>query len=184
MQDFGFTVEKLNEGKTLVQKAYDLYNNSILTNNLDNPDDFQLLWNQAVDHYLTLIHISRVALQNERINYIQLGLAGPRKTSLSGWLSQANQYYRNTLSNPEICEKLSDFGILKDKLIEGKKLVEMVEVGIVHRHTNNDKSRKLIQEYDKAIDKMDSWLYRFNTLSRIIFENDPQILNKLKIDNR
>jgi len=184
LKDFGYTFEKLHEGNLLYKKAYELYLGNIIAYNLHNPDEFQLLWNKANQYYLQLIHISRLALQTERNEYIQLGLAGPRKTSLSGWLSQANQFYINVLSNPVMCKRLAEYGITLDKLEIGKKLLAMVEVAIVSRNTENGNIRKLSYEYDKAIDKMESWIYQFNTLSRIVLENKPQLLNKLCINSR
>lgn len=182
--DFGYTAKKLSEGESLFKEAFELYKNNFIAYKLENPDDFHSLWKNAYEYYLQLIHISRFALQNERTEFIQLGLAGPRKTSLSGWLSQANQFYINVLSNPEICEKLTEYGITKEKLEKGKKQLDTVEVTIVSRNTGNGDTRKLSLEYDKAIDSMECWFTRFNTVSRIIFENKPQLLNKLRINHR
>ena len=100
------------------------------------------------------------------------------------WLSQANQFYINVLSNPGICKKLKEFGITKEKLEKGKKQLDTVEVAIVSRNTGNGEYRKLSMEYDKAIDKMECWFASLNTVSRIIFENKPQLLNKLRINHR
>jgi hypothetical protein len=184
LNDFGYTAEKLHEGEMLFKEAFELYKNNFIAHKLENPDDFHTLWNNAYEYYLQLIHISRFALQNERTEFIQLGLAGPRKTSLSGWLSQANQFYINVLSNPDICEKLSEYGITKEKLEKGKKQLDTVEVTIVSRNTGSGDTRKLSLEYDRALDSMEDWFTRFNTVSRIIFENKPQFLNKLQINHR
>jgi len=182
--DFGYTTEKLCEGEALFKEAFELYKKNFIAFNLENPDDFQSLWNNAYEYYLQLIHISRLALQNERNAFIQLGLSGPRKISLSGWLSQANQFYINVLSNPDICKKLAEYGITKEKLEKGKKQLDTVEVTIVSRNTENGDTRKIALEYDKAIDSMECWFTRFYTVSRIIFENKPQLLNKLQINHR
>ena len=181
---FGYTEKKLHEGEILFNEAAELFNKNFIENNLDKPDDFHSLWKSAYEYYLRLIHISRYALQSERNAFIQLGLAGPRKASLSGWLSQANQFYVNALSNPAICEILKEFGITQEKLEKGKKQLDTVEVAIVSRNLGNGEFRKISLEYDKAIDKMESWFTNFYTVSRIIFENKPQLLNKLRIDHR
>jgi hypothetical protein len=184
LNSFGYSAKRMREGELLYEQAADLYKKKFVEYNLEKPDDFFSLWKSAYEYYLQLIHISRYALQSDRNAFIQLGLAGPRKTSLSGWLSQANQYYINALSNPTICEKLKEFGITKEKLENGKKQLDTVEVAIVSRNLGNGEFRKLSLEYDKAIDKMESWFATFNTVSRIIFENKPQLLNKLRVDYR
>jgi hypothetical protein len=184
LDDFGYTSEKMLEGKLLFNKAYELYKRNFIAYNLDNPDEFQSLWNKAFQYYSQLIDIARLALQNERNAFIQLGLSGPRRTSLSGWLSQANQFYINALSNPIICKKLAEYGITEDKLETGKKQLGTVELAIVFRNTDNGDIRKLSIEYDKAFDRMEGWIHRFNIVSRIIFENKPQLLDKLQINHR
>ncbi len=184
LSDFGYCSEKLHEGEGLFKEAFQLYKNNFIAYKLENPDEFHALWNDGYEYYLQLVHISRIALQNERNEFIQLGLAGPRKKSLSGWLSQANQFYINVLSNPEICKKLEEFGITKEKLEKGKKQLDTVEVAIVSRHTDNGDTRKLSLEYDKALDNMEYWVTRFSIVSRIIFEKKPQLLSKLQINHR
>ncbi|MCK5033125.1 MAG: hypothetical protein KAS18_05805 [Calditrichia bacterium] len=184
IKEFGYTTKKLDEGNLLYKKAYELYQKNFIAHHLGNPDKFQLLWDKANQYYLQLIHIGRLALQTERNDYIQLGLAGSRKTSLSGWLSQANQFYINVLSNPNVCKRLAEYGITQDKLETGKKLLDTVEVAIVSYSGNKEDIRNLSLEYDKAIDNMESWIYQFKTVSRIVLENKPQLLSKLQIEIR
>ena len=184
LSDFGYNTKKIREGENLFKEAFELYKKNFIGNKLYSPDDFHSLWEKAYEHYLQLIHISRFALQYERTEFIQLGLAGPRKISLSGWLSQANQFYINVLSNPIVCDKLAEYGITKEKLEKGKKQLDTVEVAIVSKNSKNGDTRKLSLEYDKAIDNMECWFTQFNTMSRIIFENKPQLLNKLQINHR
>jgi len=184
LSDFGYCTEKLHEGESLFNEAFELFKNNFIAHKLENPDEFHSLWNDAYEYYLRLIHISRIALQNERNAFFQLGLAGPRKKSLSGWLSQANQFYINVLSNPDICNKLEEYGITKQKLEKGKKQLDTVEVAIISRNSENGDTRKLSLEYDKALDNMECWFTRFSIVSRIIFEKKPQLLNKLQINHR
>ena len=184
LSDFGYNSKKLNEGENLFNQAFELYKKNFIGNKLYSPDDFHSLWKNAYEYYLQLIHISRFALQYERNAFIQLGLAGPRNISLSGWLSQANQFYINALSNPVVCEKLKEYGISKEKLEKGKKQLDTVEVAIVSRNSKNGDTRKLSLEFDKAIDNMECWFTQFNTMSRIIFENKPQLLGKLQLNRR
>lgn len=184
LKNFGYSSEKISEGKVLFEKANVLFHKNFIEYNLENSDEFQKIWNRAYEYYIQLIHISRIILQKERNEFMQLGLAGPRKKSLSGWLSQANQFYVNALSNPGICKKLEEYGITKEKLEQGKKQLDTVEVAIVSRNNIESDTRKISLEFDQAIDNLESWIYNFNTLSRVIFENNPQLLGKLKIKHR
>ncbi|MEL7352561.1 MAG: hypothetical protein AAF171_07070 [Cyanobacteria bacterium P01_A01_bin.116] len=43
----------------------------------------------------------------------QLDLDGSRKRSLSGWMAQATQFYKNARANKEILPALANFGITK-----------------------------------------------------------------------
>lgn len=184
LNEYGYNSEKLREGISLFNETLKLYNKNIISQNLENPDDFQHLWNEANDCYSQLVHISRIALQYDRNAFIQLGLAGPRKKSLSGWLSQANQFYINALSNPEIIHKLEEFGITKEKIEKGKKQLDLVEISIVSRKNTNCDTLKLTLEYDKALDNMEGWLAKFSIVSRIAFEKMPQLLSKMQINHR
>ena len=57
----------------------------------------------------------------------QLALSGKRKESLSGWLSQAKQFYNNALSDKGILKSLQGFGITEQKLKAGLAEIKAIE---------------------------------------------------------
>lgn len=130
---------------------------------------------------MRFIKISRVALKNELAISQKLGLSGERKSSFSGWLAQAKQFYLNALADSTVLAKLSSFGITQAKLEVGKTLVEETESKNAIQEKEKGEAQQATLERDNGADQLFEWVADFIVIARIALEDKPQLLEKLGI---
>ncbi|MEL6606049.1 MAG: hypothetical protein AAFP20_22785, partial [Cyanobacteria bacterium J06614_10] len=175
VKDFGYSTERLNQGKALYNAlaAAQLEKSSESGEQISASEAVQAQWDIAKKSYMRLVKVARVALKKEGGAISQLALSGKRKESLSGWLSQANQFYQNALSSPAILKALKEFGITDKKLKAGLKEVEAVEVANLAQEKEKGEAQAATQKRDAALDAMQDWLSDYLAIAKVALEEEP-----------
>lgn len=183
LTDYGYDDVRLAEGKALLDNVNQLQQ----THQKEYGDQYEAtnalkaIWDSANNEYMRFIKISRVALKNELAISQKLGLSGERKSSFSGWLAQAKQFYLNAIDDPTVIAKLSVFGITQIKLEAGKALVEETETKNAIQEKEKGEAQQATLERDKGADQLFEWVADFIVIARIALEDKPQLLEKLGI---
>ena len=181
--EFGYDDTKLEEGKALLDTANDLQQ----TQQNEYGDQFAATETlnakkeEAENTYMRLVKVARVALASECALSQKLDLGGKRKRTLSGWLAQAKQFYLNALADPAVIEKMSAFGMTREKIEAGKTLVDQVEEANAAQKKEMGEAQQATQERDAAVDALHSWRSDFIAIARIALEDKPQLMEKLGI---
>ncbi|MEL6899991.1 MAG: hypothetical protein AAFP07_03495 [Cyanobacteria bacterium J06606_4] len=183
VKDFGYSTERLNQGKALYNAlaAAQLEKSSESGEQISASEAVQAQWDIAKKSYMRLVKVARVALKKEGGAISQLALSGKRKESLSGWLSQANQFYQNALSSPAILKALKEFGITDKKLKAGLKEVEAVEAANLAQEKEKGEAQAATQKRDAALDAMQDWLSDYLAIAKVALEEEPQLLEGLGV---
>lgn len=183
VKDFGYSTERLNQGKALYNAlaAAQLEKSSESGEQISASEAVQAQWDIAKKSYMRLVKVARVALKKEGGAIAQLALSGKRKESLSGWLSQANQFYQNALSSPAILKALKEFGITDKKLKAGLKEVEAVEAANLAQEKEKGEAQAATQKRDAALDAMQDWLSDYLAIAKVALEEEPQLLEGLGV---
>ena len=183
VKDFGYTTERLNQGKTLYNAlaAAQLETSSESGEQISASETVQAQWETAKKSYMRLVKVSRVALKKDGGAIAQLALSGKRKESLSGWLSQANQFYQNALSSPAILKALKEFGITDKKLKAGLEAVKAVEAANLVQEKEKGEAQAATQKRDAALDAMQDWLSDYLAIAKVALEEEPQLLEGLGV---
>ena len=100
---------------------------------------------------------------------------------LSGWLSQARQFYLNALADSETLTKLGAYGITQAKLEAGQLLHGQVETANAAQEKEKGDAQQATKDRDAAMDSLDEWMSDFVAIARIALEEKPQFLEKLGI---
>jgi hypothetical protein len=127
------------------------------------------------------VKVARAALRGNLAAMEKLELKGIRKLPFDQWLSQAKQFYAGALEIPDILEELKVFGISKEKLKEGEKLVEEAEAANMHSDMKRADARKSTRERNQALQKAERWRGTFITIARLALRNKLQLLESLGV---
>ena len=108
LSEFGYTTERLAEGRALYEHVEELYQRQRKEygDQFAAGDELQTAWKEANKEYMRYVKVARVALNSSRADFQKLALNGTRKRTISGWLLQAKQFYTNTINDTTILEKL------------------------------------------------------------------------------
>lgn len=180
---FGYTAEKLGEGKALLESAVTLniLHQKEYGEQYQATDDLRVKSEEARTPYITFIKIARVAFAREPGAWTALGLSGERKESYSGLLAQFNQFYTNLKSNQAWLAKMASFGITTEKLDAGDALVKEVEEAMNRQKVETGEAQEATRLRDEAADTLQEWYSDFIAIARIALEDKPQYLEMLGI---
>jgi len=186
LTDYGYDDVHLAEGKALLDSVNQLQQvqQKEYGDQFESTNSLNSIWDSAYSEYMRFIKISRVALKNELAISQKLGLNGERKSSFSGWLAQAKQFYLNALADATVLSKLSSFGITQAKLEAGKTLVEETESKNAIQEKEKGEAQQATLERDNGADQLFEWVADFIVVAHIALEGKPQLLEKLGIVQR
>ncbi len=183
LAEFGYTEEKLLDGKNLYEETNALH----ITQKKEYGEQFEATekLNKTVEtagkEYMKLVKITRVALKEEKASLNKLDLNGKRKESFSGWLEQAETFYSILLGDPVILSKLAEFNITEEKIQNAKTLLEAVKEQNKIQEMEKGDAQQATLNRDKKLDQLMDWMSDFKAIARIALEEKPQLLEKLGI---
>ncbi|MGD8780386.1 MAG: hypothetical protein PVH88_15655 [Ignavibacteria bacterium] len=183
LESFGYNAEKINEGKTLLETAADLHakQKKEYSEQYKATDEFYNQRTIANKEYMKLVKLSRLCFKEKPGIYSELGLGGRRKVSISGWITQVDQFYRNLLSNTEAKEVLALFGITEEKIQAAYDLLKETQTLLSIKNNEMGEAQEATKERDKAIDELDKWMDDFYTVAHIALEENPQLIEVLGV---
>ncbi|ACB53208.1 hypothetical protein cce_3860 [Crocosphaera subtropica ATCC 51142] len=186
LNQYGYTKIKLQEGKKLYSIALEAYQKQQQRygQQMSSTKTVNELWKNAKDSYMRCVKIARVAFKDNNGIARTLGLNGKRKTTLSGWLNQAKQFYQNALNDPEILKRLTEYGITKTKLEVVKTDTDLLENASLIREKEKGDAQNATDLKDQALENLRLWLKDFIAIAKIALETEPQLLEGLGVLKR
>jgi hypothetical protein len=180
---YGYTTERLKEGSKLRERAHTLHQRRIIEygNLLAASDAHEQAQRQAQDSYMRQVKVARIALKNNRGALQKLSLVGVRKRAQFGWLAQAQQFYANALSEPEILARLNAFGISQAQLASSQSQLNLVAASHATRQQRKGAAQDATHQRDLAIAALHSWMGDFVKVARVALQDRPQLLEKIGV---
>ncbi len=186
LNEYGYTPEKIKQGKTLYETALNAQQQQRKKygEQISATDSFNQLWKTAKESYIRCLKIARVAFKKDPGIITELALNGDRKKNFSGWLLQTKQFYTNALNNPKILNSFKEYGITEAKLKACQAEMQAVETASLVQEKQKGDAQNTTKIRDKAIDELSDWLSDFIAIARISLEAEPQLLESLGIKER
>lgn len=181
--EYGYTVEKISTGKTLLTELVDL--NIAHAKEWGEKEQATSIRDtkreQANKTYMRHLKIARIAFNNQPGVWQALALGGDRKDSFSGWMTQVKQFYTNLKTNQSWLEAMAGYGITPEKLDEAQLLLNNTEQAQNQQKTEMGEAQEATRLRDKAADTLQEWYSDFIAIARIALEDEPQLLEMLGI---
>lgn len=180
---FGYTPEKMQEGKAIYNRAQSAVQErqTELGDQIAATAALNQAWEAAKKTYNLLAQVARVVFKKDPGITTKLAIAGARKRTLSGWTEQANLFYDNALGNPDILNDLAQFGITAEKLQAGKAQVEELAALNAAQEEEKGEAQQATKTRDEAIDTLDDWLEDFLAIAEVALADRPQLLEALGV---
>ncbi|MEO1386697.1 MAG: hypothetical protein AAFV85_04870 [Cyanobacteria bacterium J06634_6] len=183
LADFGYTATRINKGKQLynIAAAAQLTQTSEAGEQLSATATVNEARTTAQKTYMRFVKVARVAFKGKSGIATQLDLAGRRKETLSGWMSQANQFYKNALADKAILSELKSFGMTEAKLKAGLNELKAIEQANLTQEKEKGEAQAATQQRDVALDALQDWMSDFIAIAKIALEDEPQQLEGLGV---
>jgi hypothetical protein len=179
---FGYTHERMEEGKKMIEKV-----NSLMTVKMEKysdmelaTDEFNNFWKNVYSIYMVTLKVVRVAFSEQTEMLQRFHAIGKRNRSLSGWLVDAITLYTNILNSQEALKVMSLYGYTAEKLDEEFQKVTEVERWINKRLNEKGMAQQATIERDEAFDTLCKWYSKFRAIARIALYEKPQLFEELK----
>lgn len=180
---FGYAEEKLNEGKSLLDDSRALYETQLKEyGDVDAAQDkLKNTRKEVYGSYMVTLTIARIAFKNNVQATSTLELNGKRATTLSGWLSQARNFYHSLLGNDEWKTVMAGYGQNANKLEELLENVNGVAKAAEHVKKEMGDAQNATQERDMKFEELTAWLRDYDQIANIALADKPQLLEKIGI---
>jgi len=180
---YGYNSEKLNRGKSLLEELDVLVKKQIREygEQFEATDNVNNLWKTANHNYMKTLKIARIVFKQNQVAHTALLLGGLRKISLSGWLHQAQTFYRNLEENADFQASLAQYSYTSEKLASEKALIDDLENAKNAQAKEKGEAQQATLDRDKKLDELDEWISEFTVIAKIALEDNPQWLEKLGI---
>jgi hypothetical protein len=179
----GYTEEKLNEGKNLLNDSATFYENQLKEyGDVDAAQDKLKTSRKVVyGNYITMLTIARIAFKKNMQAISTLELTGTRAASLSGWLSQARNFYNALLANDAWKAVMAGYGQTEEKLTEALEDVNGVAEASENVKKEMGDAQNATQMRDMKFDELTEWLSDYDQIAEIALADKPQLLEKIGI---
>lgn len=178
---FGYTAERLRQGRVLREQALVFYQQqkSAYGDLQTSNDIYAAALALAEATYMRYVKVARVALEDERGAQHKLSMAGQRKRPQAARLAQTQQFYANALSDTAILGKLAAFGITQAMLAAGQRQLDAVAQGDAVRRQHQGAAREATRARDAALAALGYWMRDFMQVARVALRDRPQLLQML-----
>lgn len=183
LEKYGYNDERLNKGMELFNTARTLQEKQ----KQEYGDQFELSEKlnktvaEARKHYSKMRKIARVAFRDDAFVLKSLGILENTRSTLSGWLGQARQFYTVAVQKENILNGLSTYLITKEELETGNQAITEIEKLNVMQECEKSEAQQATLERDSSIDELERWLWDLQAIARIALEEKPQLLEMLSI---
>ncbi len=183
LSDFGYTKAKIQQGKQLYSAAAaaQLAQQAEAGGQISATTDVNEAWETAKKSYMRFLKVARVAFKRNSGVATQLDLGGTRKKSLSGWMAQAQQFYKNALGDQVVLSELKEFGITEPKLKAGLAELAVIEQANLVQEKEKGEAQAATEKRDAALDELQDWLSDYLAIAKVALEEEPQLLEGMGV---
>ncbi len=183
VSQYGYTSEKLQQAKTLLNEAQTASDS--FTKEYNDVDIAFNERNNAFEHvdelYKKYLAIAKIVFKNDHAAQVSLDLNGRRASRISKWLAQTTSFYTNLLANEQWVNQMNTFGITNESLQEGSTGVNSIKLQNEHILREKGDAQQATLLRDNKIEDLYEWIQDYETIVSIALMEKPQLLEKLGI---
>lgn len=183
LETYGYTADKLNEGKTLwtetdtLDKQYD----QEFSEQKDATSRFNETWDQAEKKLKRAKKLARIAFENNANAWGQLNLKTLNINRFEDWLKDAEQFYANLIGNTDWATAMQTFGYTADQLTADQQEIETLKTLQEEQHREMGDAQQVTKDKWEKFKLLKDWCDTLKEIAIIEFEDDAQYLEKLGI---
>lgn len=184
IEPFGYTTQKLDEGKALFTEVEALAENqrkeyaeqyTVSTRFIEKRQD-------AETQLINLRKFSKFIFRKNPEAYNTLGLGSALPTNFADWLQAARYYYERLLEHPEWITILAPFKVTSAMIETNHATLSELKTLQELRQRETGDAQRATKERDAKFEELNAWCSELRQLAKLLFEDaDAQYLEKLGI---
>ncbi|MBN1252628.1 MAG: hypothetical protein JXA16_10865, partial [Bacteroidales bacterium] len=183
LNEYGYTPEKLAQGKALKAKAEEAYNLKKKEENesIEIFNKFENKQKEISESYTKDRKITKIAYSKTSEVLKKVGINGAVPKSYVKWQETVKTFYNIAKENTEIQSKLATLNVNIEHITEMCNSITELEHLRADYLREKGESQDATNLKDKAFAELENWMREFKAIAKIALDEHSQLLEALKI---
>lgn len=179
---FGYSVEKINEGKGSYDRAVAAVNSRVAADGVQQISSASLETAKLKAHaaFQSLAQVARAIFVRDKSKLTLLGLTGAMPKATARFLTTAYTLFENA-AKPEILPLLLTRGYDSAKLQSERAWIEAYDAANRNQEQAKGAAQQATRVQDAALDELDLWHNQYIKIARVALRGKKELLEKLGI---
>lgn len=182
--EFGYTPEKIGEGKQFLDAAVAALNAQKVAAGAQRISTVALkkAEKKARDAYQALAKVARACLNKAQLTSLGLNRAEPKP--IAAFLTAAYALFDNARTVPEVSEILAEHRYNETKLNAGRELIVAFDTANQQQEVTKGNAQQATQDQNEAMKTLHEWYAKFIKIAKVALRDQKQMLEKLGVTSR
>ena len=179
---YGYSVEKINAGKGVYDRAVAAVNAQIAATGAQRETTaaMESARKEAYAAYQSFAKVARAIFVQDKARLIRLGLTGAMPKSTAGFLTAASALFENA-SAPEVQSLLANYGYDSARLQGERALISAYETADRNQEQAKGAAQQATRDQEAALKELDLWTGQYIKIARVALRDKKELLEKLGV---
>jgi len=181
IEEFGYNIEKLQEGQTLWQNTKDIWDLNKKENleTKEASNNFKEQKQKLFKLYTSHRKKAKAKFKRKPETLVLLQLTGIQPNTYLSLLQTIKHFYTQINQNQEIANQLITYNIPQEEFTRANELIEQTEIARAEYLREDGESQDATKQKDTALTNLEHWMQDFYAMSSIALEKNEQLLEAI-----
>jgi len=178
LSEYGYGIEKMSNGKDLLDKANELYSINIQKKQEETTSsvNYQKIYTEVTQMYSSHRKRAKIIFKNDENILRNLRINGASIRTKSEYTEDIKVFYGTLSHSEELKNKLKQVKVFPEEIEEQLIKINQVKTAYEDYLKYKGESQQSTKDKNKAFDSLDKWVKDFYQIAKLTFEDRPQLL--------
>ena len=178
LAEYGYGIEKMSNGKDLLDKANELYSINIQKKQEETTSsvNYQKIYTEVTQMYSSHRKRAKIIFKNDENILRNLRINGASVRTKSEYTEDIKVFYGTLSHSEELKNKLKQVKVFPEEIEEQLIKINQVKTTYEDYLKYKGESQQSTKDKNKAFDSLDKWVKDFYQIAKLTFEDRPQLL--------
>ncbi len=178
LAEYGYGIEKMSNGKDLLDKANELYSINIQKKQEETTSsvNYQKIYTEVTQMYSSHRKRAKIIFKNDENILRNLRINGASVRTKSEYTEDIKVFYGTLSHSEELKNKLKQVKVFPEEIEEQLIKINQVKTAYEDYLKYKGESQQSTKDKNKAFDSLDKWVKDFYQIAKLTFEDRPQLL--------
>ena len=178
LAEYGYGIEKMSNGKDLLDKANELYSINIQKKQEETTYsvNYQKIYTEVTQMYSSHRKRAKIIFKNDENILRNLRINGASVRTKSEYTEDIKVFYGTLSHSEELKNKLKQVKVFPEEIEEQLIKINQVKTAYEDYLKYKGESQQSTKDKNKAFDSLDKWVKDFYQIAKLTFEDRPQLL--------